>query len=78
MRDRAPIRTEETAFEQHFTPQHLAELWVLHESTIRRLFLGEPGVLKYGNSSMRSGRREYVTLRIPESVAKRVYAKRSR
>jgi hypothetical protein len=78
MRDRAPIRTEETAFERHFTPQQLAELWVLHESTIRRLFLAEPGVLKYGNSSMRSGRREYVTLRIPESVAKRVYAKRSR
>jgi hypothetical protein len=78
MRDRTPIRTEETAFEQHFTPQQLADLWVLHESTIRRLFLDEPGVLKYGNSSMRSGRREYVTLRIPESVAKRVYAKRSR
>lgn len=78
MRDRPPIRTEGTAFERHFTPQQLAELWVLHESTIRRLFLGEPGVLKYGNSSMRSGRREYVTLRIPESVARRVYAKRTR
>ena len=68
----------DTAFERHFTPQQLAEQWVLHESTIRRLFLDEPGVLKYGKSSRRDGHRDYVTLRIPESVAKRVYARRSR
>jgi hypothetical protein len=78
MNERSPIRIEETAFERHFTPKQLAELWILHESTIRRLFIDEPGVLKYGNSSPRSGRREYLTLRIPESVARRVYAKRSR
>lgn len=69
---------DETAFERHFTPKQLADLWHLHESTIRRLFLDEPGVLKYGNSFRRSGRREYFTLRIPESVARRVYARRSR
>ncbi len=78
MNDRSPIRLDETAFERHFTPKQLADLWVLHESTIRRLFLDEPGVLKYGNSYARSGRRDYVTLRIPESVARRVYARRSR
>jgi hypothetical protein len=78
MNERQPIRPEETAFERHFTPRQLAEIWVLDESTIRRLFLDEPGVLKYGNSYARSGRREYVTLRIPESVARRVYARRSR
>jgi len=68
----------DTAFERHYTPQQLAELWLLHESTIRRLFLDEPGVLKYGKSSRRDGNRDYITLRIPESVAKRVYARRSR
>lgn len=78
MRERLPIRAEETAFERHFTPKQLAELWLLHESTIRRLFLDEPGVLKYGNSYSRSGRREYITLRIPESVARRVYVRKSR
>jgi hypothetical protein len=78
MNNHPPIRAEETAFERHYTPQQLAELWLLHESTIRRLFLDEPGVLKYGNSYSRSGRREYVTLRIPESVARRVYARKSR
>ena len=69
---------DETAFEHHYTPQDLAELWKFDESTIRRMFIDEPGVLKYGNSYRRSGRREYFTLRIPESVARRVYARRSR
>jgi hypothetical protein len=78
MNDRPAVRAEESAFERHFTPKQLADLWILHESTIRRLFLDEPGVLKYCNSFTRSGRREYVTLRIPESVARRVYARRSR
>ena len=78
MSDHATIRVEETAFERHYTPKHLAELWLLDESTIRRLFHDEPGVLKYGNSYRRSGRREYVTLRIPESVARRVYARKTR
>lgn len=71
-------REAQSAFERHFTPQELAELWLLHESTIRRLFLDEPGVLKFGNSDRHDGTRDYVTLRIPESVARRVYAKRTR
>ena len=65
-------------FERHFTPKQLADLWVLHVSTIRRLFLDEPGVLKYGKTSRHDGRRDYITLRIPESVARRVYARRTR
>lgn len=70
------FESEDTAFERHFTPRQLAEIWILDESTIRRLFLDEPGVLKYTRSKPRSGRREYITLRIPESVARRVYARR--
>jgi hypothetical protein len=76
--DHLPIRVEDTAFERHYTPKQLADLWLLHECTIRRLFLDEPGVLKYGKACRRDGRRDYVTLRIPESVARRVYARRSR
>jgi hypothetical protein len=67
-----------TALENHFTPQELAELWKFDESTIRRMFIDEPGVLKYGKQSRRDGRRNYVTLRIPESVARRVYERRTR
>ena len=78
MSDHATIRVEETAFERHYTPKQLAELWLLDESTIRRLFHDEPGVLKFGHAARRDGRRDYITLRIPESVARRVYAKKSR
>lgn len=78
MRTQLTQQIADTAFERHFTPQQLAELWRLDESTIRRIFVDEPGVLKYGKSCRRNGRRDYVTLRIPESVARRVYAERSR
>jgi hypothetical protein len=66
-----------TTFERHCTPQELAKLWMLDESTVRRMFRDEPGVLKHTRSFRRSGRREYLTLRIPESVVKRVYSRKS-
>jgi len=69
---------ENSAFEHHYTPHELAELWKFDESTIRRMFMDEPGVLIYGKERRRDGRRDYVTLRIPESVARRVYEKRTR
>ncbi|MBV9504317.1 MAG: hypothetical protein JO323_04845 [Acidobacteriia bacterium] len=67
-----------TAFEYQFTPRELAELWKFDESTIRRMFMDEPGVLIYGKEKRRDGRRDYVTLRIPESVARRVYERKTR
>ena len=59
--------------ERHFSTRTLAELWGVDESTIRRLFQDEPGVVKIGKSGRRDGKRDYVTLRIPESVTGRVY-----
>lgn len=67
-----------TAFERHYTPLELARLWKFDESTIRRMFIDEPGVLVFGKERRRDGRRDYVTLRIPESVARRVYESRIR
>jgi hypothetical protein len=64
--------------EKHYTPQELAELWRFDESTVRRMFIDEPGVLVYGKEKRRDGRRDYVTLRIPASVAQRVYERRRR
>ena len=78
MGNQEPRGAEKTTFERHFTPRQLANLWLLHESTIRRMFLDELGVLKYGKTSRHDGRRDYVTLRIPESVARRVYEKQTR
>ena len=65
------------ATERHFTPKEVGELWSLDESTIRRLFQNEPGVLKIGKAGRRDGKRDYVSLRIPESVAARIHAQRS-
>jgi hypothetical protein len=70
--------TSGTVFEKHYTPQELADLWQLDESTIRRMFIDEPGVLVYGKEHRRDGRRDYVTLRIPASVAESVYRRRIR
>jgi hypothetical protein len=67
-----------SALEKHYTPQELAELWKFDESTIRRIFIDEPGVLIYGKEKRRDGRRNYVTLRIPASVACRVHERRTR
>jgi hypothetical protein len=64
------------ALERHFSVQELASLWSLDKSTIRRIFQDEPGVLKFGKEDRRDGKRDYVTLRIPESIVRRVHAER--
>ncbi len=83
MRDRhAPVQLPEQpgviVFERHYTPKELAAVWRLDETTIRRLFIDEPGVLKIGKSGRRDGKRDYLSLRIPESVAQRVHGERSK
>jgi hypothetical protein len=60
--------------ERHFSAGTLAELWGVSEDSIRRWFEDEPGVLKFGSKGER-GRRRRLTLRIPESVASRVYGR---
>jgi hypothetical protein len=63
--------------EQHFTPRELAQSWGLSDDTIRRWFEDEPGVLK-GGVDGRRGRRRKMFLRIPASVAQRVYRERTK
>ena len=70
-----PIRQQADPFERHYTPKELAELWRLDESTVRRMFQDEPGVLRIGQTGRRS-KRDYVTLRIPASTAARFYQAR--
>lgn len=60
-----------------FTCKDLAERWSLGQSTIRRLFHDEAGVLRIPHSHRR-GKRDYVSLRIPAAVAARVRARMSR
>ena len=78
MKDTQQLEAQPLAFERHYTPKELGEVWALDERTIRRVFRDQPGVLRLGKASRRDGKREYISLRIPASVAERVHRQRSR
>jgi hypothetical protein len=61
------------ALEKHFTPHELAKLWGFSPETIRNIFKDTPGVLRVAGPARRF-KREYVSLRIPESVAMKRHA----
>lgn len=63
--------------ERHYSPAELSKAWGLSPDTVRSLFGGEPGVLAIGERNLKGKKRRYVTLRIPESVAERVYRRLS-
>ena len=60
--------------EQHYTPIEIGTLWGLSSRFVRDLFRDEPGVLVVDRPEQMH-KRSYSTLRIPESVVKRVYDK---
>jgi hypothetical protein len=68
--------TNNRMFERHFTVQTLAEVWALSQDTVQSWFEDEQGVVKLGNMGGR-GKRRKVSLRIPESIAERVYLERT-
>lgn len=60
-------------FEQrHFTVGELAAMWNLSSEFVRQLVEKEPGVTEWVRQ--RPGARRYRVLRVPESVARRLYA----
>jgi hypothetical protein len=61
--------------EPHYTVNELAKNKHLSAATVRRMFQDEAGVFKYESPHKRRKRGTYVTLRIPASVAERVFAK---
>jgi AraC-like DNA-binding protein len=64
--------TGDISVEKHYSVPELARLWHLSETTIRRMFEHEAGVLVWGRGEGRFKRR-YRTLRIPERVVLRVH-----
>jgi hypothetical protein len=66
-----------TMFERHLSPAQLADRWGYSVDTIRRWFEDGPGVVKCGGLGGR-GKRRRISLRIPLSVAARVYQERTR
>lgn len=63
---------ESSALEQFYSPEQIAQMWNLSVDTVRRLFEHESGVLAIERPRI-YGKRRYRTLRVPESVTKRVY-----
>lgn len=63
--------------EQHFSPNWYAESWNISTDTVVRWFQDMPGVLKLSKPS-RKGTRTRTELRIPFSLAMRVYSERSK
>ena len=61
-------------YERHYSLAELAGMWSLSADTVRRMFENEAGVLVFENP-VRSSSRRFRTLRIPESVAQRVYSR---
>lgn len=57
--------------ERHFTINELAAMWNLSGEFVRQLVQHEQGVTEWVRQ--RPGRRRYRVLRIPQSVAERVY-----
>ena len=57
--------------ERHFTVPELAEMWNLSREFVRQVVQVEPGVTEWVRQQ--PGRRRYRVLRVPRSVAERLY-----
>ena len=68
---------EPIAIDPHYSPQFYAELWGLSRSTVMRWFQDVEGVLRL-NEPSQNGKRSRVELRIPFSLAMRIYGERTR
>ena len=62
--------------ERHYKPAELAKLWGFHADTVRDWAEAESGVLIVDRPEQMH-KRGYRSMRIPESVAARIYAKRT-
>jgi hypothetical protein len=76
--DLQPVWRDGQLFERLLSPQEVAQMLNVDECTARRLFRDEPGVIALRRSNRQDGKRDYVTLRIPESVFQRFCRERSR
>ena len=59
--------------ERFYTPERLGKKWSVSPQTIREWFKEEDGVLKWGRTESKPGKkRAHISLRIPPEVAERV------
>jgi hypothetical protein len=57
--------------ERHFTIRELSKLWSLSPEFVRQIIKNEPGVTEWVRQQ--PGKRRYRVLRVPRSVAERLY-----
>jgi hypothetical protein len=66
------ISDNPTPFEErHYTIAELAEMWKFSTEFVRQIVRGEPGVTEWVRQQ--PGRRRYSVIRVPQSVAERLY-----
>ena len=71
------LQPEPIIIDPHYSPQFYAELWSTSPSTVVRWFQDMEGVLRL-NKPSKNGKRSRVEMRIPFSLAMRVYRERTR
>lgn len=72
--NQTPEQRRADIMERHYTLAELGDAWHMSRRSLREWFIDEPGVVKFGQQKLKKGRaRQYVSLRVPESVARRVY-----
>jgi predicted transcriptional regulator len=66
---------QSTALEKHYSIIEIAELWGISDTTVRKIFTDEPGVLAWGTEERvgRHKKRGYRSIRVPESIMVRVH-----
>ncbi|MGH7634731.1 MAG: hypothetical protein ACRENC_13435 [Gemmatimonadaceae bacterium] len=57
--------------ERHYTIRELSRMWRFSDEFVRQIVKDEPGVTEWVRQ--RPGRRRYRVLRVPQSVAERLY-----
>ena len=68
-----PEKAHTGILEKCYSPAEIAEAWGHSADTIRKMFENEPGVQIMGNKQSTRHKRRYRTMKIPESVARRVW-----
>jgi hypothetical protein len=68
---------EPIVIDPHYSAQFYSELWGVSASTVLRWFQDVDGVLKVGKPP-KSGKRVRIELRIPYSLAMRIYREHTR
>lgn len=61
-----------SALERHYSINEIAELWGFAPGVVRRIFAARSDVIRIGHAE-KIRKRQYITIRVPESVLAKVY-----